>query len=128
MKKQIEVVLVENIDKVGLKGEEKKLARGYVKNYLLPKKMVIPAKDPKAREIIAKIKEERARLEAEIAKIRQLAEKVSREEITIKTKSGDKGKLFGSVTSDDIAKKLKLDKKLVRMQPIRDIGEHQVEI
>lgn len=128
MKKQVEVVLVENIDKLGLKGEEKKLARGYVKNYLLPKKIVMLSKDPKAREIIKKIKEERAKLEAEIVEIKKIAEKVSKEEIIVKTKSGEKGKLFGSITSDDIAKKLKVDKKLIKMQPIRNIGKHQVEI
>lgn len=128
MKKQVEVVLIENIDKLGLKGEEKKLARGYVKNYLLPKKMVVQVKDPKAREIVKKVREERAKLEKEIAQIKAIAEKVSKEEIIVKAKSGEKGKLFGSITNDDIAKKLKIDKKLIKIQPIRSIGEHQVEI
>lgn len=128
MKKVVEVVLTENIQKVGLKGDSKKLTKGYVKNYLLPEKLVVLSSDPRARQIIKDLQKERAKLDSEIAKIRQLAKKIEIEPIKISAKVGKSGTLYGSVDSEDIAKVLKLDKKNIKMPPIKEIGIHQVKI
>lgn len=128
MKKKVKVMVLENVDKLGLKGDIKKLAKGYVKNYLLPKKMVVLLSDPRAKKIIKGLEKERREIEQEVSKLKKLAETIAAKEITIMSKAGEKGKLFGSVTSEDIAKEFKLDKKIIKMAPIKTTGKHSVEI
>lgn len=128
MKKLVRVILKENVDKLGLKGEEKNLSKGYVKNFLLPQKRVVLATDLKAKKIIKELKNERVKLEKAIVNLKELAQKLSGEVVEITAKASESGKLFGSITSEDIAKKLKIDKTTLEMTPIKTIGEHHVEI
>lgn len=128
MKKHVKVVLVKNIEKLGLSGEEKNLSKGYVKNYLLPRKMVVLATDLRAKEIVKKVKEERKQLEKEINRLKELARGLASQTVEITAKAGEKGQLFGSVNSDEVAKKLKIDQSKLRMSPLKTLGEHKVEI
>jgi large subunit ribosomal protein L9 len=130
----MQVILREDIDKLGKIGDLVKVADGYARNYLVPNKIAIEA-TPKnlnamdhARKMVSdrlrKMKKEAA---ADADNIKALA-------ITIKAKSGEEGKLFGSVTSMDIAEAMKaqgviVDKrKIVLDEPIKRLGDFTITV
>ena len=130
----MKVILQKDIPNLGDAGDVKDVAEGYARNYLLPRKMVILA-DGSSRKavehqdkLIKRKKEKRKKLSE------KLAESIQGLEITIGVQVGEEGKLFGSVTALDIAKKLKekgfeIDKrKIILENPIRQEGEHTVKI
>jgi large subunit ribosomal protein L9 len=130
----MKVILQKDIPNLGDAGDVRDVAEGYARNYLLPRKMVILA-DGSSRKavehqdkLIKRKKEKRKKLSE------KLAESIQGLEITIGVQVGEEGKLFGSVTALDIAKKLKekgfeIDKrKIILENPIRQEGEHIVKI
>jgi len=130
----MQVILREDIDKLGKIGELVKVADGYARNYLVPKKKAIEAtpKNLHAMEHAKKMVSDRIRklkkeAAVEAGRIKGLA-------VTIKAKVGEEGKLFGSVTSMDIADAAKaqgveLDKrKIVLDEPIKRLGEYTVSV
>jgi len=130
----MKVILQKDIENLGDAGDIKEVAAGYARNYLLPKKMVILANEKSKKAIehqekIVKIKKLKRKKQNET-----LAEKISGSDLVLNVKVGEEGKLFGSVTSIDIAKKLKemgyeIDKRrIILAEPIKNIGEYQVEI
>lgn len=122
------VILTQTVENLGIIGDEKDVKDGYARNWLIPQKKAVMVGDPGVKEIIQKAKEEREKVAEEIKKLKSTAEKLQEKNIEINAKAGENGKLFGSVTSDDVAKELKLDKKLLDMEPIKEIGEHNVLI
>jgi large subunit ribosomal protein L9 len=130
----MKVILQKDIPNLGDAGDIREVAAGYARNYLLPRGMVILADDSskKAAEHQKKLirikKEKRKKLS------QKLAESLSGIELTIAARVGEEGKLFGSVTAMDIAKKLKemgheIDKrKIILDSPIRQEGEYGVKI
>ena len=130
----MKVILQKDIPNLGDAGDIKEVAEGYARNYLLPRKMVIlaDASSSKAVEhqdkLIKKKKEKRKKMSE------KLAGSIQGLELTIGVHVGEEGKLFGSVTAQDIAKKLKekgfeIDKrKIILENPIRQEGEHTVKI
>ena len=130
----MQVILREDIEKLGKIGDLVKVADGYARNYLVPKKKAIEAtpKNVHAMEHAKKMVSDRLRrlkkeATAEADKIKGLA-------VTIKAKTGEEGKLFGSVTSMDIAEAVKaqgiaVDKrKIVLDEPIKRVGEYTVSV
>ncbi len=130
----MQVILREDIDNLGKIGDLVKVAPGYARNFLVPKKKAIEA-TPKnvhamdhAKKMVAdrlrKLKKEAA---ADADRIKALA-------ITIKAKAGEEGKLFGSVTSMDIAEAMKAQgvaidrRKIVLDEPIKRLGEHTITV
>lgn len=128
MKKKVKLLLRENVEKLGLAGDEITVSYGYAKNYLIPNNLVLTKNDPQYLSLIKKIKEKRVKIEKELEKFKKVAVKLSGEIITFVRKASSTGKLFGSVTSEDIAKELKIDKKLVENEPIKSLGDHKVDI
>ncbi len=130
----MQVILREDIEKLGKIGDLVKVADGYARNYLMPSKKAIEA-TPKnlnamnhAKKMVAdrlrKLKKEAA---ADADRIKGLA-------ITIKAKTGEEGKLFGSVTSMDIAEAMKaqgvvIDKrKIILEEPIKRVGDYTITV
>ncbi len=130
----MKVVLLETIEGLGSVGQEVKVKDGYARNYLIPKGLALTATDSNIKAFKDKIQ---ARIKSE-AKSREHAEKLSEElaSVTLKfeAKSGQEGKLFGSVTSSDIFEALKekgfeVDKKkIVLNDAIRHVGIHEVAV
>ena len=131
----MEVILLESVQKLGELGDKVTVKSGYGRNFLIPQKKAVPA----TAENLQQFEERRAELEAaagdklSIAKNR--AEKVDELSITITTKAGEEGKLFGSITVRDIAEAseavgVKLEKSEVRLPegPIRELGEFEINI
>ncbi|MFR3484569.1 MAG: 50S ribosomal protein L9 [Clostridia bacterium] len=127
----MKILLLEDVKKLGKKGEIMEVSDGYAKNYIIPKKLGKEATKEVINEWSIKSKPEKER-EAEEAKA--LAETLSKTVVVIKTKSGEGGRLFGSITSKDIAEALlKMDlnvdkKKIFVKDPIKAIGNYSVEV
>ena len=128
------VILQKDVQNLGEAGDIKEVAEGFARNFLLPKKLVIPYNESSAKAIehqkkLVKIKKEKRKKEGQ-----KLAEALSSVALTIGAQVGEDEKLFGSVTAIDIADKLlqmgyTIDKrKIVLPEPIKKAGEHEVKI
>ena len=130
----MDVILIENIDKLGSRGQVVKVAAGYGRNFLLPKKLAIAA-TPQNRKWVEQQRVRFLKLEAkEKADAGDLSTLLEGVSVTVIRKAGEKGNLFGSVTSLDIAEKLlaqgyHIDKRKITLAtPIKVMGEYTVSI
>lgn len=130
----MDVILREDIEKLGNRGEVVKVAAGYARNFLLPKRMAVAATDSN-RKIVQQEKEAHLRREVKAkGEAEELGKMLSAATITIKRKAGEGDHLFGSVTSADIAdaltaQKYTVDRKKIELaEPIKTLGEHKVSI
>src|SRR6059036_2258341 len=130
-----EVILTHNIVGLGAESDHVKVAAGYARNYLFPQGFAIPLTGANKRRIEV-LRQRRAEREAhEFNTMSELAKGISKLTCLVKVKTGDDGKMFGSVTSGTIADELKhqfditLDKKKIHLEhPIRTLGEHDIEL
>ena len=130
----MEVILLKDVDKVGLRGEVVNVARGYARNFLLPRKLAEPATAGRVSEL-KRIEDQRARSEARtVEQANQIADVLRQAELSFDVKSGPTGALFGSVTTTDIADriwadhKIRVDRKKIGTDSIRRIGRYAVPI
>lgn len=128
MKKKINLLLRENVEGLGLIGDEVLVSLGYAKNYLIPKKLVLTKNDPAYREIIKQVKGKRLQIEKELGELKKESAKLVGKILTFTRKVSSGGKLFGSITAEDIAHEIKIDKKYVITEPLKLLGEHIVKI
>lgn len=131
----MKVVLLQDVKDLGKKEEIVNVSDGYARNFLFPRKLAVEATDGRLREIADKKSAEKNRKDKELQVAKELADKLSKVEVYIKTKAGEHGKLFGSITGKDIADaikaqhKIELDKKKIVMHdPIKSVGSYQVEV
>jgi large subunit ribosomal protein L9 len=130
----MEVILREHVDNVGKRGEIVKVADGFARNYLLPRKLALPVTPGNLKHI----ERERTKFEAREAEERQGAEAIASRlmgiVVVVTRKVGETEALYGSVTSSDIAASLasqgvEIDKRKVQLQePIKRLGEYDVPI
>ena len=130
----MEVILLTDVDKVGLRGEVVSVARGYARNYLLPRKLAEPATAAKVAEL-AKRNAQRARHEARTTEqAQEIANTLGKTVLRFDVKSGPTGALFGSVTTTDIAdelwrtRKIRVDRKKIGTETIKRIGRYSIPI
>ena len=131
----MKVVLLQDVKDLGKKGELVNASDGYARNYLFPRKLAVEATAGKLKELEDKKSSEKNRKEKELSAAKELADKISKAEIIFKTKAGENGKLFGSITGKDVADALKSQhkievdkKKVVLHDAIKALGTYQVEI
>jgi large subunit ribosomal protein L9 len=130
----VEVILNQDVEKVGLRGEVVSVANGYARNFLLPRKLAEPATPAKVAEL-QKREERRARHEARsFEQAQQIAELLSKTVLSFEVKAGPTGALFGSVTPTDIAdeiwrtRKVRVDRRKIGIDTIKRIGRYSVAI
>ena len=131
----MEVILKETIDTLGREGDIVKVKAGYGRNYLLPQQKAVAASAANVAIFEKNQAEIQTRLEEETKVADALAKKLAGTNLTIAMLTGEEDRLFGSVTSSDISKKLaedtsvEIDKKNVLLQePIKELGENNVTI
>lgn len=131
----MEVILLESIAKLGELGDKVNVKSGYGRNFLIPQQKAVPA----TADNLLQFEERRAELEKaaneKLAEANARAEKISELSVTITTKAGEEGKLFGSIGVRDIsdaceARGVALEKSEVRLPegPIRELGEFEIDI
>ena len=131
----MEVILIENIEKLGKVGDVVKVKDGYARNYLIPKKKVLRA----SKENLKVFEEKKSVIEAEEKKRKiksgEIAKKIKDLEVIIIRNAAENGQLYGSVTSKDIVKEILLlnkiellNEQIILKKTLKSIGVHEVEI
>jgi large subunit ribosomal protein L9 len=130
----MEVILREDVDKVGLRGAVVRVADGYARNFLLPKRLAVPATGAN-KKIVEQEREAYLRREAKVkSESEDLAKLMANVAVTIHQRAGENNQLFGSVTAKDIAdaleaQKYHVDRRKIQLEePIRTLGEHKVAL
>ena len=130
----MDVILRQDVEKVGLRGEVVDVAPGFARNYLLPRKLAEAATPAKVAEL-RKVEEKRARHEAQTHdQAREMAEVLNQTVLRFDVKSGPTGALFGSVTPTDLVdeiwrtRKIRIDRRKVGIDNIKRIGRYRVPI
>jgi large subunit ribosomal protein L9 len=127
-------MLTQDVERVGKAGDVKEVSDGYGRNFLLPRKLAVPARagveaeGKRLREAVAK-REAKDRVEAQA-----LADEIGNKTVVVRLKVGAEDKAFGSITNQDVAAALKaqhrveIDRHKIDMEPIKTLGEHQVQL
>ncbi|MBV8841956.1 MAG: 50S ribosomal protein L9 [Bryobacterales bacterium] len=130
----MEVILRDDIEKVGTRGQVVKVAPGYARNFLLPRKLAVAATEAN-KKIVEQERQAHLRREAKVQSDAQdLGKLMANVEITIAQKAGENDQLFGSVTAADIANALEkqgytIDRKKIYLEePIKTLGDYKVAV
>ena len=131
----MKVVLRQDVDKIGLRGEVVEVARGFARNFLLPRKLAEHATPARVAEL-EKVNAHRALHEAQsFEQAQEISQRLGQTELRFDVKAGDTGVLFGSVTATDVADtlwakhKIRVDRKKIELaEPIKRIGRYEIPI
>jgi len=130
----IEVILREDITTLGKAGEMVRVKPGYARNYLLPHGLAYEATEGNKKRIAAESKARSVRHQSERVGAEREAATLSAVQVRLVGKAGDEGKLFGSITAQDIAEELgrqghQVDRRRIELEhPIKTLGEHTVSV
>lgn len=131
----MKIILLQDVKTLGKQGDIVEVSTGYARNMLLPKKLGVEATPKNMNDLkLKKAHEEKVAAE-NLADAKALAEKIEAGKVTISIKTGDNGKVFGSVSSKEIAEEVKKQlgleidkKKLVLSSPIKELGETKIPV
>ena len=130
----MKVILLQDVKKLGKKGDVIEASDGYARNYLFPRKLAEEATANALHVVNAKKENERKKKLAELEAAQKLASELKGKEVTINAKAGENGRLFGAITNKDIAEvinkqfNLTIDKKKIVVNTIKVAGEYEVEV
>lgn len=130
----MKVILLEDVKNVGKKGEILNAKDGYARNFLFPKNLAIEATPVNLKNLEAAQKQKEKKEKEAYEEAKKLEEELTKLTVVIKTKTGENGKLFGAVTSKEIAENIEkehgltIDKRKYEMDPIKSVGEYFVKI
>jgi len=128
----MKVIFLQDVPQVAQAGQIKEVADGYARNYLIPRKLAALAQSQAVSQVESKVKKLEIRLTAEM---QEVASQIEGKEISLKAKAGAKDKLYGSITSADIAAQLQsatgleIDKRKIELEePIRQLGSYEITL
>ncbi len=131
----MKIILLQDVEGLGKAGDLKEVANGYARNYLLPRRLAAGATPGLIANRTQRIASEQRKLEKQAEMNRQLAERLSQVSLTLKAKVGRQGRLYGSITSQDIAtflqkaENITIDRRLIEMpEPIRALGTFTIPV
>lgn len=131
----MKVILLKDVKGTGERGDIINASDGHARNYLIPRGLAKEATQGNIKSLKAQKASEKKKQEKELEDAKKLAEKISNITLKFKSKAGEGGKLFGSITSKDIAAKLKKDykinvdkRKIVLDNPMKELGSAYVEV
>ncbi len=130
----MKVILLQDVKKIGKKGDVIEASDGYARNFLFPKKLAQEASDSNMHILNNKKENERKQKLAELEAAQKLAAELKGKEIKINAKAGENGRLFGAITSKDVAQlikeqyKIEVDKKKIVMDTIKLAGGYDIDI
>ena len=130
----MDVILREDIDKLGVRGQVVNVATGYARNFLLPKRLAVAATDSN-KKIVEQERQSHLRKEAKLqTEAEDLGKMMTGVSVTIAQKAGENDQLFGSVTVKDVAdalerKNFTIDRRKIQLdEPIKQLGEHKIAV
>ena len=129
-----QILLLQPINGLGAEGDTVTVRAGYARNFLLPRKLALPITQANKKHVDSLLKAREAREQKEFEQARELGERVAKTSIAIAVKTGERGKMFGAVTVNDLIQRLleegiELNKKQLQLAaPIKELGSHTVAI
>ena len=129
-----EVLLIKPVEGLGAEGDQVKVRAGYARNYLLLKDIAVPLTQSNRKQIEALKKRRAARETQELAGAQEMAAKLEKTRVAFAVKTGEGGKMYGAVTSNDIHDKLaqaglEIEKRKIQLHtPVKALGQHTVKI
>ena len=131
----MEVILQKDVKGLGKKGEVVTVADGYGRNFLLPRGLAVLATAGNIKQADLEKEAQKQKRERELKEAQEVAARIQGQKLQIATKVGESGKLFGSITSQEIADRLKrqykveIDKRKIDLEePIKSVGKHPIKI
>jgi len=131
----LKVILLEDVKKLGKKGDLVDVSDGYARNFLFPRNLAKEATEGSLKQLKQEKDALAKKKQKELEQAKELAKVLSNTTVTLKVKAGEQGKLFGSVTSKDISEALKqqynleVDRRKIELQePIKSVGSYKVDI
>ncbi len=130
-----EAILLKDVENLGSRGAVVDVSKGYLRNFLIPRKLAQPATKAAMAAAVKKVASDRELAAEQTTRARELAEQLSKTVLTISEKAGEDGRLFGSVTTQDIADAIKeargtdVDRRHIHLdEPIKNIGTYMVVV
>lgn len=129
-----EVLLLKPVDGLGAEGDQVKVRAGYARNFLLPRSIAAPLTKANRKQVEALKRRRGERELKEVENAQELAKKLEKTSIAFAVKTGEGGKMFGAITSNDLYDKLvqsgiEIDKKRIHLfTPVKTLGKHEVKI
>jgi large subunit ribosomal protein L9 len=131
----MKVILLQDVEGLGKAGDLKEVSNGYARNYLLPRRLAAGATPGLIANREQRIAAEQRKIERQVEANRQLAERLNEISLTFRAKVGSQGRLYGSITSQDIAAALRdaenitIDRRMIEMpEPIRTLGTFSIPV
>jgi len=130
----MKVILLQDVKKIGKKGEVINASDGYARNFLFPRKLAAEATDSSLHILNNQNEKQRKEKLAELEAAQKLASELKGKEIKVATKTGESGKLFGAITNKDISElintqyKIQVDKKKIIMDTMKVVGQYEIEV
>ena len=130
----MKVVLIADVKSKGKKGDLINVPDGYARNFLFPKNLAVPADNAALSELKSRKDAAEHHKQEEIAAAQAVADKLNGKSVTLKAKAGSSGRLFGSITSKEIAEEINrafsinIDKKKLSVADIKNFGEYSAEV
>jgi len=131
----MKIILKTNVEKLGSIGEIKEVAGGYARNYLIPKGLALPATGSNLSQMKHTMELLKNKKELEIKRIEDFVEKLNKTSVSISVETGESGKMFGSVTRDDVTEAIvrdtgiEIDKHDVLLdEPIKEISVYTIDV
>ena len=124
----MQVILVQDVANLGYKNDIVKVKDGYGRNYLIPNKLAIIANESNVKQLNENLKQQAKKLAQQLADAQALAEKLAVTVINVAVKANEDGKIFGTVTTAQIAEALsaqgfEIDRKVITIEPVKELGE-----
>jgi large subunit ribosomal protein L9 len=124
----MEVILIQDVANLGYKNDIVKVKDGYGRNYLIPNKLAIIASDSNVKQLNENLKQQAKKLAQQLADAQALAEKLAATVINVAVKANEDGKIFGTVTTAQIAEALaaqgfEIDRRIISIEPVKELGE-----
>ncbi|MBR6549593.1 MAG: 50S ribosomal protein L9 [Paludibacteraceae bacterium] len=124
----MEVILIQDVANLGYKNDIVKVKDGYGRNYLIPNRMAVIANDSNRKQLAENLKQQAHKMAKLLADAQALAEKLANTVITLSAKANEDGKIFGTITTAQVAEALaaqgiEVDKKVISIEPVKTLGE-----
>jgi large subunit ribosomal protein L9 len=130
----VKIILQKEVDKLGAPGDVVDVADGYARNYLIPRKLAAPATKGGEKHADRLKRAHKDRVKKSVEEAQALAAKLEAAPVRIEARAGEDGRLFGSITGQQVAKELEqlsgvpIDRKQFHVDPIRSVGTHDVAV
>ena len=124
----MKVILLKDVEKLGQKGEIKKVADGYARNFLIPNKLAILATKPELVKLEEEKRKEAEKAEVELKTYQEIASQIDGLELEIPVKISEEGKLFGAVATSQIVEQIKEQGFEIKKEQIKELGEYEAVI